>query len=1388
MSKETTKYYTMTDVINLAISKSFEATNKRSTSELSMQIINDMTYSNIWNTFSKWCQLQADAGMMLSIYNLGTMFNVIDQNFEGVSLKLSDYFLKENNLKWDEWKFCYDKLQDPKTNFNSAKIQKLNLLAISSELNLPKVYVQTGLNNIFSSLGNILSNVSLCAIDLGSIGNLHGANKVVYHSPSKVKRDNMTNSKTTIKTLLRNKKLKGIDEGAVHHEHLLVVKPSVKFSDLKKFVSDKTNIDEITKEKTLKIENTKIFNLDKIKFCMNQSDEMSKKRISFNFVPNSPENNLLNIEETKTKQRPVLIPLRDQDYNMKHMLDSTFIRIERKRRSNEPVIFNLYSHTKAAPFTSEKTQIPISHRIGSFYSLPLQNLIINKTSKSISRLYDEYFTKFKYIVFDVPATEEEEYRSLFDDTIDKTKIALRKETYERYKHYIGYIPDDCVSEIKEKWLINVVKMCLRAYDLSNSEKYSLLLDGCIREIVHEYRFSIKKSILEYILKHPEQKEKLGIPVTFQKNKLNTDIKVKRPSDNNKIWKEKWRKSKFLISNNLLIICQNITKILKFYIHNLSSTTFLDLPENRNIGAIKLTPFLENQRLKMEDQNKLVSKEWIKYVEDILRENRINKDQLVIYFKSVCGLMSTQLRKMILRSLTSYYEFIMIYNQKSYFSAQEIFKHQFSPKFPFQNSFMVVDIVILPDNSGFCFSDDLGNINSKLSNLLDEMIKCSAEVERPDNMFIKTISKRNNLWRVVEDEEITLMKHSLKKVLSQNIEVVKLVLKLYDPYVFILNEQSNLDKIKGTHPKREDIKLLIKQYETNLKVLREDMPDSLYLNMIRIDCKEINRLLREKLYEFILDLLKYVSSKNINTKAKELYDRMEKLRGDLNNHAQDEETLAQLENNYDSYKNEQLPHIENEYNDFLEWVFFYLDYDNYPILSETGKDSLGNFDSNLKMTHSSIISLEPALEAMNASLKEKKAQFDANLQKTRVFVTSLVTKLKAEVDEAKEGSLGYFIRDDSGISFLSTLKELEKKAIEANYALKSLIRKEELLSSLLTDDERVDHCIKDIEVLINYVSFYCDFRTIQSDLDQLEIRFMEFSQFFSFIERSNDIFDISQQKIPSLKGRINKFKSDFENFKSTVDLAKLIYGLVELLKYDQLAEDNPQLFDDNNFFCKKFCNIVFPEIKEQNKAQEYLKNLKFKEILINKPNFLTRNQIKPELEKIIQDWETARHIYDVIATISTDLDVDFRTENFKDKKYVIVSHQSFDKSKQVLTKAIKLTEENIFLVESSMEKINILNKAVDYKNRLSELYKTIDNLENTQLSLENLMNKSIVLQKTDNDSFIKLKQAEQNYTKLIINYLTRSPKLLDLISYMDIFQEHINSVNIYLSEISLNTFE
>lgn len=139
---------------------------------------------------------------------MGSFFYSKEKFNEGISLKISDLFLNENELIWDENKFSFEKIQDESLNGNNAEYQKLNLIFISANLNLPKIYVQKGLNNMFSALGELLKTKANCNVDLGSLGSLMCEEKTLSHAPVKIKKETIFNNRVSVRGLL----LKSLDK------------------------------------------------------------------------------------------------------------------------------------------------------------------------------------------------------------------------------------------------------------------------------------------------------------------------------------------------------------------------------------------------------------------------------------------------------------------------------------------------------------------------------------------------------------------------------------------------------------------------------------------------------------------------------------------------------------------------------------------------------------------------------------------------------------------------------------------------------------------------------------------------------------------------------------------------------------------------------------------------------------------------------------------------------------------------------------------------------------------------------------------------------------------------------------------------------------------------
>ena len=139
---------------------------------------------------------------------MGSIFYSKDKHNSGISIKLADIFLKENDLDWDEDRFNFEKIEDPDLNGMNAQPQKLNLLLISSMLNLPKIYLQNGLNNLFKSIGEKLSLNPNCSIDFGILGILQSNNNLIFHIPVRTKKESIFKNKVSIRGLM----LKNVDK------------------------------------------------------------------------------------------------------------------------------------------------------------------------------------------------------------------------------------------------------------------------------------------------------------------------------------------------------------------------------------------------------------------------------------------------------------------------------------------------------------------------------------------------------------------------------------------------------------------------------------------------------------------------------------------------------------------------------------------------------------------------------------------------------------------------------------------------------------------------------------------------------------------------------------------------------------------------------------------------------------------------------------------------------------------------------------------------------------------------------------------------------------------------------------------------------------------------
>jgi 16S rRNA G966 N2-methylase RsmD len=151
---------------------------------------------------------------------------------------------------------------------------------------------------------------------------------------------------------------------------------------------------------------------------------------------------------------------------------------------------------------------------------------------------------------------------------------------------------------------------------------------------------------------------------------------------------------------------------------------------------------------------LLSTDWNKAAVDILREEleNLDKDQTATFFDSVATLMANQVRELITKSVNAYVDFFRRFRKPNneYPTPKEIMTREFDPDTPLEDNFIILTLNVNNTNQ-IVFTDPIIEVRDQLMNLVNEIIKQSEYLPRPENTIAR--SDKLHLWHVPEDDEL-----------------------------------------------------------------------------------------------------------------------------------------------------------------------------------------------------------------------------------------------------------------------------------------------------------------------------------------------------------------------------------------------------------------------------------------------------------------------------------------------------------------------------------------------------------------------------------------------------------------------------------------------------------
>jgi hypothetical protein len=146
-------------------------------------------------------------------------------------------------------------------------------------------------------------------------------------------------------------------------------------------------------------------------------------------------------------------------------------------------------------------------------------------------------------------------------------------------------------------------------------------------------------------------------------------------------------------------------------------------------------------------------------------------------------------------VNTYVDFIQRFKYKTYPEPAEILLREYDADTPFEDNFISLKLTIDGNKIDFekINSDNSSNIldsvQAELEGIVDSIVKRSQNLQRAEVSLDNSKNDRIYLWDVKADDElVTKAKEKISATLKDNLQTVKLCTRIYDNYLFILNEK------------------------------------------------------------------------------------------------------------------------------------------------------------------------------------------------------------------------------------------------------------------------------------------------------------------------------------------------------------------------------------------------------------------------------------------------------------------------------------------------------------------------------------------------------------------------------------------------------------------------
>nr|XP_055037339.1 dynein axonemal heavy chain 3 isoform X1 [Misgurnus anguillicaudatus]XP_055037340.1 dynein axonemal heavy chain 3 isoform X1 [Misgurnus anguillicaudatus] len=423
-------------------------------------------------------------------------------------------------------------------------------------------------------------------------------------------------------------------------------------------------------------------------------------------------------------------------------------------------------------------------------------------------------------------------------------------TEKELRRYVYYITEGIHGHMlapqPPEQITNILKL-VPSHIHRDVLKMQKMLEHLLEEVQRDYDFSLRKSIVDYILLDPDERVRLSISAV---PKLFSSRVVHAPVP----WSDSYQQAHSWLNQNLYIVNPMLLHIQKLWMSSFSSLRFVRLDDLSVDHPLLPEEFEELVRTQCQTARDELLNNWLPCCVSLFetfkdawrgpKKASIDPVKTNQLFNCVAALMSLQLRSLVIASLHDLLQFLQIYQDGNDFG-ERFDKLKYT-----QRPLLLVKLRL--EEPRIMFEPSLQNCWELIQQAFTQIITSAHNIPRVDFKLFRDIEDSVTLSSVRPDETlVTDIMNRAREIFQRNTIGPQRYVEVYKTYCDALDIQDIMNFLKTKHLLQGFTKTI-----TGVQNVKEEVASlhvTVPLSMFCLDAVNLNQNLCDRA-EHLVDLL------------------------------------------------------------------------------------------------------------------------------------------------------------------------------------------------------------------------------------------------------------------------------------------------------------------------------------------------------------------------------------------------------------------------------------------------------------------------------------------------------------------------------------------------------